>query len=341
MKKEKGITLIALVVTIIILLILAGVTIRLVMGNQGVFNKAGEAQKQTVIQEEKEQIKLAVLSVKTENIPSDKIDKQVTKEQLEQELKKVKEGIEVIDNEDGTLWICYVDTKRQYLVDEERKITKEEEYAAKKEAQYGTAIQSNYSDLYLAGSKEPIQKLASDAYYNGNYKYANALRAGMLNQGNEAINTSSYSNGRSKIAAGNNTFNFVREADLNRWVVVYITGGSLTANVSIGSFSLKYSDGTSFTLQQSAEKGYIEPLVVSSSSSSSSSYLFKNMYNMVSGGTTGNSSFATATICFKVKDKSKLKGVGLYSSKIFDEGYQDGLGAYELKEGSDLSIESF
>ena len=38
--KEKGITLIALVITIIILLILAGVTISLLTGNNGILTQA-------------------------------------------------------------------------------------------------------------------------------------------------------------------------------------------------------------------------------------------------------------------------------------------------------------
>lgn len=42
-KQEKGITLIALIVTIIVLLILAGVTINLAVNNQGIFNKAKTA----------------------------------------------------------------------------------------------------------------------------------------------------------------------------------------------------------------------------------------------------------------------------------------------------------
>lgn len=42
-KKERGITLIALIVTIIVLLILAGVTISLAINNQGIFNKAKTA----------------------------------------------------------------------------------------------------------------------------------------------------------------------------------------------------------------------------------------------------------------------------------------------------------
>ena len=40
LKKEKGITLIALVVTIIILLILAGVTLSLALNNDGLFKRA-------------------------------------------------------------------------------------------------------------------------------------------------------------------------------------------------------------------------------------------------------------------------------------------------------------
>ena len=46
-KQEKGITLIALVVTIVVLLILAGVSIRLVLTNNGVISKAKEAEKLT------------------------------------------------------------------------------------------------------------------------------------------------------------------------------------------------------------------------------------------------------------------------------------------------------
>lgn len=42
-KKEEGITLIALVVTIIVLLILAGVAISLTIGNNGIFDRAQEA----------------------------------------------------------------------------------------------------------------------------------------------------------------------------------------------------------------------------------------------------------------------------------------------------------
>ena len=47
MKKNKGITLVALVVTIVVLLILAGVSINLVLGDNGIINKAKEAQRKS------------------------------------------------------------------------------------------------------------------------------------------------------------------------------------------------------------------------------------------------------------------------------------------------------
>ena len=48
MRKNKGITLVALVVTIVVLLILAGVSINLVLGNNGIITKAKEAAEKTV-----------------------------------------------------------------------------------------------------------------------------------------------------------------------------------------------------------------------------------------------------------------------------------------------------
>ena len=47
MKKNKGITLVALVVTIVVLLILAGVSINLVLGNNGIIAKAKDAQRES------------------------------------------------------------------------------------------------------------------------------------------------------------------------------------------------------------------------------------------------------------------------------------------------------
>ena len=47
MRRERGITTIGLVVTIIVMLILAGVTISLMQGNSGIISKADESKSQT------------------------------------------------------------------------------------------------------------------------------------------------------------------------------------------------------------------------------------------------------------------------------------------------------
>ena len=47
LKKQKGITLVALVVTIVVLLILAGVSINLVLGDNGIVKKAQEAKRKS------------------------------------------------------------------------------------------------------------------------------------------------------------------------------------------------------------------------------------------------------------------------------------------------------
>ena len=57
-EREKGITLIALVITIIVLLILAGVTIVALTGNNGILKKARAAQTTTNEKDEEEQIKI-------------------------------------------------------------------------------------------------------------------------------------------------------------------------------------------------------------------------------------------------------------------------------------------
>ena len=48
-KKEKAVTLIALVITIVVLLILAGVTINLTLGDNGIFKVAEQASRRKVL----------------------------------------------------------------------------------------------------------------------------------------------------------------------------------------------------------------------------------------------------------------------------------------------------
>ena len=59
-KRNKGITLIALVVTIIVLLILAGVSINMLTGQNGILNRASEAKNKTTDAQNKEELEFAL-----------------------------------------------------------------------------------------------------------------------------------------------------------------------------------------------------------------------------------------------------------------------------------------
>ena len=59
-KKSRGITLIALVITIIVLLILAGVSIATLTGNNGILTRANKAKEETEVKSAEEAVKLEV-----------------------------------------------------------------------------------------------------------------------------------------------------------------------------------------------------------------------------------------------------------------------------------------
>lgn len=82
MKKNNGITLIALVITIIVLLILAGVTIATLTGENGILTRASEASERTKQANAEEQVQLAVVA-------SIGTDGNVNLEDLNKELEKI------------------------------------------------------------------------------------------------------------------------------------------------------------------------------------------------------------------------------------------------------------
>lgn len=81
LKNSKGITLISLVVTIIVLLILAGISVTMITSNNGILTRAKEAKEQTVIGQEKESVELAYITATMK-----KLGDNVTSEELQHEL---------------------------------------------------------------------------------------------------------------------------------------------------------------------------------------------------------------------------------------------------------------
>lgn len=111
-KQSKGITLIALIITIIVLLILAGVTISMLTGENGILNQATHAKDTTDKSEFEEQVKLAIMASKTNT--SGKIDTTT----LENEILKIDKA-EISKSANQTLpWIITKD-KNKYVIEED------------------------------------------------------------------------------------------------------------------------------------------------------------------------------------------------------------------------------
>ena len=99
-KGERGITLIALVVTIVVLLILAGITISLVFGENGIISKSKNAKEQTEISKVREQLELAKGPEYIEG--NGKYNPDSYFERIEVEGIIGNKDIDVIENGDGT-----------------------------------------------------------------------------------------------------------------------------------------------------------------------------------------------------------------------------------------------
>ena len=81
-KKQKGITLIALVITVIVLLILAAVTINALSGDNGILKRASEAKTKTIEAQDESGVELAITEARTQGLGT------VTDENLREALNK-------------------------------------------------------------------------------------------------------------------------------------------------------------------------------------------------------------------------------------------------------------
>ena len=115
--KAEGITLIALVITIIVLLILAAVSIATLTGENGILTKATRAEERTKTETEKEQIGLAYNAAMADND-----GKGVTQSYFETELKKYDNGTTV--EQDGENFKVTYPNENVYTVKKDGTIEK-------------------------------------------------------------------------------------------------------------------------------------------------------------------------------------------------------------------------
>ncbi len=99
MRKNKGITLIALVITIIVLLILAGVSIATLLGENGILNQATKAVEKTNSATEKEKVQLACNAQMSKNAEKGKYTIDVEDiNDIQEELDSLKAGAKITEN---------------------------------------------------------------------------------------------------------------------------------------------------------------------------------------------------------------------------------------------------
>ena len=116
LREKKGITLIALVITIIVLLILAGVTIATLTGDNGILTKATEAKEQNEIGKEKEEISVAYSGALTEKEGKGP----VTAGDLNSQFNT--NGTNATADGESPITVTFTDTGNSYTVDSTGKI---------------------------------------------------------------------------------------------------------------------------------------------------------------------------------------------------------------------------
>ena len=156
---EKGITLIALIVTIIVLLILAGVSISMLTGEDGIIAQAVKSKEASEIANEKEIVTLAVGEAKIET----KMGK-ITIGDMEN---VIDENIAEVINNGDTIAIKFKESGRYYNIEEDGNI---EHFTPHFDDTPGELIQ-NSNDEYMIESIEDLVTLSAMA--NGGYSDEN------------------------------------------------------------------------------------------------------------------------------------------------------------------------
>ncbi len=140
-KQENGITLLALVITIIILLILAGITISAITGDNGIIRNAGQAKEETEIANEKEIVEKATVQAMGNNKYGN-IEESELQQQLDKETGEGETRVRIIRKK---YIVQFIDSDRMYRVDNN-----------------GNVFEYVYTDLPIMESGDNFNKRMAD-----------------------------------------------------------------------------------------------------------------------------------------------------------------------------------
>ncbi len=165
MNNNSGVTLIALVVTIVILLILAGISINLTLSNEGIIAKTKDAREAKIIASEKDVINVSYAKCEIDIYGEKASGTYTLNEELEKEIKN--NGYDATVKVKGdTLIIRFVETGNQYELDD-KGINKVDEIEENPEESELEQIKIGDYIEYDAGiwSDEQIESLKSKNLY--------------------------------------------------------------------------------------------------------------------------------------------------------------------------------
>ena len=131
-QKNKGITMIGLSVTIIVLLLLAGATISSIVGQSGIFKNMNATKIQNKIDEENRILKASVVSAMSKdsvgNVTGDNLNEALKNNELQKDKDyKIEPIVPGSSNDKKKFKIEFVDSGNSYIVSEDGTITTEKE----------------------------------------------------------------------------------------------------------------------------------------------------------------------------------------------------------------------
>ena len=162
LKNNKGITLIALVVTIVVLLILAGVSISMLTGENGIITRAEQSKLQTEIGKEKEEVNLAYTSAKSNK---ENFNDLVTDTEMNEELAKLNSTGTASGS--GTLTVTF-ENGHKYTIDQGTGAIAGPETDEETKTTDGVTIPKGF--YYVGGKKESGVVISDEPIDENKYK---------------------------------------------------------------------------------------------------------------------------------------------------------------------------
>ena len=142
-EKNKGITLIALVVTIVVLIILAGISISMLTGENGIITQAQKAKEETEIGKEKEMVSLAVSSLKGQGYVTG--ENFLTSENLQKEMDEIAGKDKTLVTGTTILTVLFRESNREYYINSKGEFVEPIDYST---------IYTYTEDGYITGLKD-------------------------------------------------------------------------------------------------------------------------------------------------------------------------------------------